>query len=163
MNELTQKEKEYLDNPAREFEELHLKESLYRGIFGYGFEKPSIIQQTAIRPLIDGCDVIGQAQSGTGKTAASPAQSAAGFDKNVREKGSTLPLQATSRVQKCPRYVAPAWFCPRLWGPLSLCKRVRIGLAERYRTKCAAPANQQLLRSSSRELTEYVNRLRSAL
>ena len=69
MNELTQKEKEYLDNPAREFEELHLKESLYRGIFGYGFEKPSIIQQTAIRPLIDGCDVIGQAQSGTGKTA----------------------------------------------------------------------------------------------
>ena len=48
---------------------LNLKEHLLRGIFGYGFEKPSIIQQTAIRPVIDGCDVIGQAQSGTGKTA----------------------------------------------------------------------------------------------
>ena len=69
MNELTQKEKEYLENPATEFDDLNLKESLLRGIFGYGFERPSIIQQTAIRPVIDGCDVIGQAQSGTGKTA----------------------------------------------------------------------------------------------
>ena len=101
--------------------------------------------------------------SGIGKTAASPTQSAAGSDRNARDKGSALPLQATSRVQRCPRCVAPAWFCPRLWGPLLLYKRVRIGLAERHRTKCASPANQQLLRSSSRELTEYVNRLRSAL
>ena len=35
----------------------------------YGFEKPSAIQQRAIKPVIDGRDTIGQAQSGTGKTA----------------------------------------------------------------------------------------------
>merc|ERR1711962_1502512 len=45
------------------------KDSLLRGIFAYGFEKPSAIQQRAIKPCIKGYDVIAQAQSGTGKTA----------------------------------------------------------------------------------------------
>ena len=52
------------------FDELNLKQELLRGIFGYGFEKPSSIQQKAILPIIKGNDVIAQAQSGTGKTAA---------------------------------------------------------------------------------------------
>ena len=51
------------------FEELELKEELLRGIFAYGFEKPSVIQQTAIKPFIEGKDLIAQSQSGTGKTA----------------------------------------------------------------------------------------------
>ena len=46
-----------------------LKEELLRGIYAYGFEKPSAIQQRAIMPCIKGHDVIAQAQSGTGKTA----------------------------------------------------------------------------------------------
>ena len=46
-----------------------LKEDLLRGIYAYGFEKPSAIQQRAIMPCIKGYDVIAQAQSGTGKTA----------------------------------------------------------------------------------------------
>jgi len=51
------------------FESMGLKEELLRGIFAYGFEKPSAIQQRAIVPIITGRDVIAQAQSGTGKTA----------------------------------------------------------------------------------------------
>lgn len=43
---------------------------MLRGIYGYGFEKPSPIQQKAILPIIQLKDVIAQAQSGTGKTAA---------------------------------------------------------------------------------------------
>eukprot|EP00003_Mantamonas_plastica_P028602 TRINITY_DN657_c0_g1_i3.p1 TRINITY_DN657_c0_g1~~TRINITY_DN657_c0_g1_i3.p1 ORF type:complete len:370 (+),score=145.46 TRINITY_DN657_c0_g1_i3:529-1638(+) len=46
-----------------------LREELQRGIFAYGFEKPSAIQQRAIAPILEGHDVIAQAQSGTGKTA----------------------------------------------------------------------------------------------
>ena len=46
-----------------------LKDQLLRGIFGYGFERPSAIQQRAIGPIIDGRDLIAQSQSGTGKTA----------------------------------------------------------------------------------------------
>ncbi|GFS27880.1 ATP-dependent RNA helicase eIF4A [Elysia marginata] len=51
------------------FDDMSLREDLLRGIYAYGFEKPSAIQQKAILPCIKGCDVIAQAQSGTGKTA----------------------------------------------------------------------------------------------
>uniref|UniRef100_A0A915KXQ1 RNA helicase n=1 Tax=Romanomermis culicivorax TaxID=13658 RepID=A0A915KXQ1_ROMCU len=51
------------------FDGLSLKEPLLRGIYAYGFEKPSAIQQRAILPCIERRDVIAQAQSGTGKTA----------------------------------------------------------------------------------------------
>jgi len=51
------------------FDDIDLPEGLLRGIYSYGFEKPSAIQQRAIQPIIDGRDTIGQAQSGTGKTA----------------------------------------------------------------------------------------------
>ena len=44
--------------------------ALLRGIFGFGFEKPSEIQKRAIVPIIEGKDVIAQSQSGTGKTGA---------------------------------------------------------------------------------------------
>jgi ATP-dependent RNA helicase len=46
-----------------------MKEELLRGIYSFGFEKPSAIQQRAIVPITTGRDVIAQAQSGTGKTA----------------------------------------------------------------------------------------------
>lgn len=36
------------------FDDMHLKEDLLRGIFAYGFEKPSAIQQRAIMPVIKG-------------------------------------------------------------------------------------------------------------
>jgi len=51
------------------FDDYDLDENLLRGIYSYGFEKPSAIQQRAIKPILDGRDTIGQAQSGTGKTA----------------------------------------------------------------------------------------------
>ena len=44
--------------------------NLIRGIYEYGFERPSPIQSKAIKPICDGRDVIAQAQSGTGKTGA---------------------------------------------------------------------------------------------
>jgi superfamily II DNA/RNA helicase len=44
---------------------MELPEELLRGIFAYGFEKPSAIQQRAIKPTILGKDLIAQAQSGT--------------------------------------------------------------------------------------------------
>jgi len=49
---------------------LDLKLKLLRGIYAYGFEKPSAIQKKAIYPLIKNPpnDLIAQAQSGTGKT-----------------------------------------------------------------------------------------------
>jgi len=51
------------------WEDLDIDPNLLRGIFSYGFEKPSPIQRKAIKPLVLGKDIIAQAQSGTGKTA----------------------------------------------------------------------------------------------
>lgn len=48
---------------------MKLRDELLRGIYSYGFERPSAIQQRAILPVIQDHDVIAQAQSGTGKTA----------------------------------------------------------------------------------------------
>lgn len=48
---------------------MDLKPELLRGVYAYGFERPSAIQQRAIVPVVKGHDVIAQAQSGTGKTA----------------------------------------------------------------------------------------------
>ncbi|XP_024361462.1 eukaryotic initiation factor 4A-3 isoform X2 [Physcomitrium patens] len=50
------------------FDQMGIREDLLRGIYAYGFEKPSAIQQRAVMPIISGRDAIAQAQSGTGKT-----------------------------------------------------------------------------------------------
>jgi len=47
-----------------------LNPNLLRGIYAYGFDNPSIIQQKSILSLFDKKDMIAQAQSGTGKTGA---------------------------------------------------------------------------------------------
>lgn len=52
----------------KSFEQMGLKEGLVRGIYAYGFERPSAVQQRAIVPILKGRDVIVQSQSGTGKT-----------------------------------------------------------------------------------------------
>jgi len=56
------------DTVVESFDDMELKEELLRGVYAYGFEKPSAIQQRAIKPIVEGRDTIAQAQSGTGKT-----------------------------------------------------------------------------------------------
>lgn len=51
------------------WEDMDLPPNILRGVYSYGYEIPSPIQKKAIRPIIDGKDLIAQAQSGTGKTA----------------------------------------------------------------------------------------------
>jgi len=52
------------------FEDLHLSKEMYQAIADMGFEEPTTIQNRSIPYMLDGKDVIGQAQTGTGKTAA---------------------------------------------------------------------------------------------
>ena len=52
------------------FEDLELNDELLRGIYSYGFEKPSKIQYKSIPLIKSGKDLIAQSQSGTGKTGA---------------------------------------------------------------------------------------------
>jgi ATP-dependent RNA helicase RhlE len=52
------------------FEELGLAETLLRAVRGEGYSTPTKIQAAAIPPILEGRDVLGCAQTGTGKTAA---------------------------------------------------------------------------------------------
>jgi ATP-dependent RNA helicase DeaD len=55
---------------SKTFAELGLSEKTLKALRDVGYESPSPIQEQAIPPLLEGRDVIGQAQTGTGKTAA---------------------------------------------------------------------------------------------
>lgn len=54
--------------PIASFDEMGMNDKVLRGVYDYGFKKPSEIQQRAVMPILKGRDVIAQAQSGTGKT-----------------------------------------------------------------------------------------------
>ena len=53
-----------------QFAEFPLSEPILQAIADVGYESPSPIQAQTLPPLLDGCDLVGQAQTGTGKTAA---------------------------------------------------------------------------------------------
>lgn len=55
---------------TKRFEDLHIEQTILRAIEQLGFEEPSPIQASCIPHILDGNDLIGQAQTGTGKTAA---------------------------------------------------------------------------------------------
>ena len=67
------------------FEGMGLRSELLKGIYAYGFEKPSAVQQRAILPILQGRDVIVQSQSGTGKTCVFCVGALQMLDLNVRE------------------------------------------------------------------------------
>jgi translation initiation factor 4A len=61
------------DGACDDFEKINinnggLKKTLLEGIYSNGFVEPSVIQKLMIQPIINGNDIIAQAQSGTGKT-----------------------------------------------------------------------------------------------
>ncbi|WP_153916661.1 DEAD/DEAH box helicase [Shewanella sp. TC10] len=59
-----------MSSDERTFRELGLSENLLRALDDLGYEKPTPIQSASIDPLMAGKDILGQAQTGTGKTGA---------------------------------------------------------------------------------------------
>ncbi|GCE97472.1 translation initiation factor eIF4A [Zygosaccharomyces mellis] len=72
------------DKVVYKFDDMNLSQELLRGVFGYGFEEPSAIQQRAIMPIIEAHDVLAQAQSGTGKTGTFTIAALQRLDVNVK-------------------------------------------------------------------------------
>jgi ATP-dependent RNA helicase DeaD len=58
------------DSPGATFADLGLSDTLLATLAEVGYESPSPIQAATIPPLLEGRDMVGQAQTGTGKTAA---------------------------------------------------------------------------------------------
>lgn len=85
---ISQEERESSLQPIESFDELKeygVDENIIRGIYGYGFEKPSPIQMRSIRPILTGIDIIAQAQSGMGKTGAFCIGVLGRIDENVND------------------------------------------------------------------------------
>lgn len=90
---------EYSSIEIDNWDDLDLNVDLLRGIYAYGFEKPSPIQRKAIKPIIDGKDIIAQAQSGTGKTATFTIGSLSKVDLDKNET-QVLVLSPTRELSK---------------------------------------------------------------
>lgn len=85
------------------FESMNFRDDLLRGIYAYGFERPSAIQQRAIKQIVKGRDVIAQAQSGTGKTATLAMSILQMLDTQLRETQSLIlspTRELASQIQK---------------------------------------------------------------
>lgn len=115
------------------FDELNLSKEIMRGIKEMGFEEASPIQTKAIPVAIEGYDVIGQAQTGTGKTAA--------FGIPVLEKVSKLKdikypqtlilcptrelaVQAAEEIRKLAKYMHGVKVLP-IYGGQDISKQIR--------------------------------------
>jgi len=66
------------------FDDMELEDNLIRGIYAYGFENPSKIQQLAIVPMSKHTDILAQSQSGTGKTGAFVIGTLSVLDSNIK-------------------------------------------------------------------------------
>ena len=66
-------------------DDLNINENVLRGVYSYGFEKPSVIQNLSIPKIIEGKDIIAQAQSGTGKTGAITVGALSRINESIQE------------------------------------------------------------------------------
>jgi ATP-dependent RNA helicase DeaD len=92
------------------FEELGIKKSIIDGLKEIGFEAPFPIQEATIPVLLAGRDVIGQAHTGTGKTAAYSISMLQNIEPNKTVQGliiaptRELAVQITTEIKKFAKY-----------------------------------------------------------
>ena len=92
--------------PDIKFSDLGLPESLMQALRTVGYEVPSPIQAMTIPPLLAGRDLIGQAQTGTGKTAAFALPALAQLDLVAGKPRRSKNTPPTSWDSRCCRSMA---------------------------------------------------------
>jgi len=125
------------DRVTESFDDMELREDLLRGIYAYGFEKPSAIQQRAIIPCVQGRDVIAQAQSGTGKTATFSISVLQKVDVSIRECQALLLAPTRELAQQIQKVV--------------------VSLGDFMQVECMACIGGTLVREDMRKLSEGVH------
>lgn len=106
-------ESETPEAPATSFAELALPAPLQKALDDVGYETPSAIQAQIIPHMLEGVDVLGQAQTGTGKTAAFALPVLARLDMSVKTPQvlvlaptRELAIQVAEAFQKYARHVS---------------------------------------------------------
>ena len=96
----------------KRFEDLDINQNIKKAIAEMGFEEPSPIQAKSIPVILEGKDVIGQAQTGTGKTAAFSIPILEKIDPNDRSLQAIvlcptreLAIQVSQEIRKLAKYM----------------------------------------------------------
>lgn len=113
------------------FEELNLDERILRAVMDMGFEETSPIQAKAIPVQMEGLDIIGQAQTGTGKTAAFGIPLLQKIDpKNKKLQAVALcptrelAIQVADEIRKLGKYMHGVKVLP-IYGGQDIVKQIR--------------------------------------
>jgi ATP-dependent RNA helicase DeaD len=122
--------KEIPDMQIQGFEDLPLSKEILNGIEDLGFSNLFPIQAQAIFPLLEGKDVIGQAQTGTGKTAAFSIPMVESLNPNsytvqglVLEPTRELAIQTAEHISRICKYTALKVL--PIYGGASIQKQIR--------------------------------------
>lgn len=113
------------------FEELNIDERILRAVSDMGFEEASPIQAQAIPELMDGRDVIGQAQTGTGKTAAYSIPMLQRIDPDLKKLQAVvlcptreLAVQVAEEIRKIAKYMSDIKVLP-VYGGQEIVKQIK--------------------------------------
>ena len=113
------------------FDELKIQSKLLRGIEDMGYEEASPIQEKAIPVILQGKDIIGQAQTGTGKTAAFAIPTLEKIDVDNRKLQAIilcptreLAIQVAEEIRKLGKYTHGIKILP-VYGGQDIVKQIR--------------------------------------
>ncbi len=116
---------------AVRFEELQLDERILRAVTDMGFEAASPIQAQAIPTQLEGLDIIGQAQTGTGKTAAFGIPLLQKIDPKKKKLQAIalcptreLAIQVAEEIRKLGKYMHGVKVVP-IYGGQDIVKQIR--------------------------------------
>jgi ATP-dependent RNA helicase DeaD len=105
-----------------QFDTLGLSEEILRAVQEMGFEEASPIQASAIPVILAGQDVVGMAQTGTGKTAAFGIPALQAIDLNLRQP--QLAVQVAGEIQKLAKFMRGLTVVP-IYGGSSYDRQLR--------------------------------------
>ena len=115
----------------KKFEDINLSKEVLDAVSDMGFEEPSPIQAQAIPYLMEGLDVIGQAQTGTGKTAAFGIPIVESVNPNSREVQAMvlcptreLCIQVSKEITKLAKYKRDVMVLP-IYGGQPIERQIR--------------------------------------
>jgi ATP-dependent RNA helicase DeaD len=113
------------------FDELQLDERILRAVADMGFEEASPIQAQAIPVQVEGRDIVGQAQTGTGKTAAFGIPMLQKIDPKVKKLQAValcptreLAIQVADEVRRLAKYMHGVKVLP-IYGGQDIVKQIR--------------------------------------
>ena len=113
------------------FEELNIDERILRAIEDMGFEETSPIQTQAIPAVCEGIDVVGQAQTGTGKTAAYTIPMLMKIDPQIKKPQAIvlcptreLAVQVAEEIRKLAKYMSDIKVLP-VYGGQEIVRQIK--------------------------------------